>query len=361
MMNKDIIKFLKKCILFFLIICVIFVPFGVILDPYNVFHPLNMRNNGVEPNKNYIKMKNVLANPDAHDSYLFGSSRVGFMDVEAMNDGNYYDMMASEGLPYEHLIALKTMIKRGIIPKNVIIGVDDISYFVDPSLHDDILFRKLYPWDGMPTEKLRFFLQYLDTITLVESIEVINDHIVADPDYCDRLLRTGTENLEIPPEFNPDNQKPYWAGYYMPREEVFDELREIVALCDEYDINLRVFTNPIYGYTYMQDIENGYLDFLKELATITPYYNFSGFNDVTLNNKYYYENSHFCTEVGDAMIEVMFYGNTDEHLLSQGFGMYITEDNVDELMDILKAQAVNFDIELNTYKDTINRVLTEEE
>lgn len=354
-MNKDIIKFVKKCILFFLIICVIFVPAGIIIDPYSVFHPDEIKNNGCEPNKNYIKVRHVLKNPDEYDSFLFGSSRVGFFDVSRMNDGNYYDMMASEGVPYEHLRTLKIMIDNGIVPKNVTIGVDDISYFVDPSNHEDQLYRKYYPWDGKLTEKLSFFLRYLDPITLYESIEVIKDHKVIDEEYSNRLLTTGTENLEIIPNFNPENQKPYWSLYYYPREAVFDELTQIVELCEENNINLRVFTNPVYGYTYKRDIENGYLHFLERLAEITPYYNFSGFNDVTLDNKYYYENSHFSPQVCDAMIDTMYYGWQDERLITQGFGMYVTEDNVDELIELLKGQAKNFDIEIDTYNDTINR------
>ena len=35
--------------------------------------------------------------------------------------------------------------------------------------------------------------------------------------------------------------------------------------------------------------------------------------------------------------------------------MYVTEDNVDELTDILYAQAVNFDLPVDTYPDTINK------
>ena len=100
-------KFVTKCIAFFLILVLIFVPFNVLLDPYNVFHADGLVNNGVEPNKNYIKMRHVIKNPDLYDSLLFGSSRVGFLDVERMNDGTYYDMMYSEGLPAEHLQNLK--------------------------------------------------------------------------------------------------------------------------------------------------------------------------------------------------------------------------------------------------------------
>lgn len=349
-------KFVIKCVVFFLIITIIFVPFAMILDPYNIFHADNLVNNGVEPDKNYFKPLHVMNNPDKYDSFLFGSSRVGFMDVTRMTDGTYYDMMASEGLPAEHVAVLKAFIKRGIIPKNVIVGVDDISYFVDPANHDGILYRQMFPWDGTFTDKLGFYLRYMDPITNFQSIETMRDHdATQDPDWGKRLLDTGTENLDIISDFNPDNNKPYWADYYMPREEVFDDLQELVDICEENDIKLTVFTNPLFGYTYMQDIENGYLVFLERLADITPYYNFSGFNNLTLDSSNYYENSHYTRAIGDQMIKVMFEGETDETLLSQGFGFYVTKDNKGELLEILNGQAVNFDIKVNTYKDTLNK------
>lgn len=353
-------KLVIKCAAFFGIIFLIFVPFAMLLDPYNVFHAQKLVDNGVEPNKNYIKPLNVMKHPDRYDSLLFGSSRVGFLDVERMNDGVYYDMMASEGLPAEHVKTLRSLIKRGFIPKNVIVGVDDISYFVDPASHDNILYRKMFPWDGPATEKLGFFLRYMDPITNIQSLETISDHDISDRGWSDRLLTTGTENLDIEADFNPDNLKPYWADYYMPREEAFDDIRELKALCDEYDIKLTVFTNPVFGHTYMKDIQNGYLVFLERLAEITDYYNFSGFNDMTLDTANYYENSHYTRAIGDKMIDAMFYDTVDERLLSQGFGYYVTSENVGELMEILKGQAVNFDIEINTYADTLNRSEDEE-
>lgn len=354
-------RFLIKCAAFFLIIALLFVPFSVILDPYNVFHATKLVDNGVEPNKNYIKPLNVMRNMDKYDSLLFGSSRVGFFDVERMNDGVYYDMMASEAVPAEHVAILQSLIKRGFVPKNVIVGVDDISYFVDPSLHDNVLFRKMYPWDGSYIDKLGFFVRYLDPITNIESIETMRENEINDPEWGARLLSTGTENLSIVPGFDPKNLKPYWSDYYMPRPESLDDIRQLKQICDENGIKLRVFTNPIFGHTYMQDIENGYLDFLYELAQVTDYYNFSGFNDVTLNTANYYENSHYSAAVSNYIIDVIYYGETDDNLLSQGLGMYVTMDNRDQLMDILRSQAVNFDIEIDTYKDTLNKDKYDEE
>lgn len=349
--------FLIKCAVFFIIIAMLFAPFTLIVDPYNIFHADCLVNNGVEPDKNYFKPLHIMNNMDKYDSLLFGSSRVGFFDVERMDDGIYYDMMASEGLPAEHVTILKALIKRGFVPKNVIVGMDDISYFVDPALHDEVLYRKMFPWDGSFTDKLGFYIKYFDPITNFESLETINEHELTDPEWSNRLLTTGTENLDIKADFNTEkNLKPYWADYYMPREAVFDEIQELVDICKEYDIKLTVFTNPLFGYTYMKDIDNGYLVFLEKLADITDYYNFSGFNNMTLDFNNYYENSHYTRAISDKMIDVMFHGENDPELLSQGFGFYVTKDNKQELLDILNAQAINFDLPVNTYSATLNKV-----
>ncbi|HAL31768.1 MAG TPA: hypothetical protein DIS68_06770 [Lachnospiraceae bacterium] len=356
-------KFVIKCICFALILGVIFVPFSVFVDPFNIFHINHPRNNGLEPNKNYMKMHNVLNHPDKYDSFLFGSSRVGFIDVTKMNDGKYYDMMYSEGTPAEHLDNLKVMTERGIIPKNVIIGVDDITYFVDPALHVGQLYRLPYPWDGTLSDKAVFYLRYFDLITLSQSLEAMKKSKKkgADPDYNMRLLDTGTENLDIPPQFDYEDAKPWWSDYYYPREQSLEDIRQIKELCDEYGINLRVFTNPLHAMTYAKGIDNGYLVFLKELAEITPYWNFSGFNDVTLDYSYYYETSHYCPAVGDMIIDNIYYDKHDDRLLAQGFGTYVTSDNVDELIGLLKEQAVNYDLPVETYKDTVNRRPGDEE
>ncbi len=348
-------KFLIKCLAFAIILGVIFIPFAVIVDPYNIFHPDTIVNNGVEPNKSYVKMRNVLKHPDKYDSFLFGSSRVGFFDVSKMKDGNYYDMSYSEGTPAEHLEDLKILISRGIVPKNVTIGIDDISYFVDPSFHDQQLYRRSFPWNGTFLEKLDFYLGYFDLITLSDSLDVIANHKNTDPDYGKRLLETGTENLSIPTGFNYEKTEATWSDYYSPREESLNEIKAIVDLCRENNIKLRIFTNPINGYTYQKDIANGYIVFLKELAEVTDYYNFSGFNTITLDMTNYYETSHFSPEIGDMIIDTVYNGKTDKELLAQGFGMHVTVENVDELTDILYAQAVNFDLPTDTYPDTLNK------
>ncbi|MBO6149138.1 MAG: hypothetical protein J6O55_07355 [Lachnospiraceae bacterium] len=352
--------FLIKCMVFAAILAAVFLPIGIGLDPYNVFHWKHIRSNGVEPNKIYVKMSNILENPKKYDSFLFGSSRMGFFDVSRIDDGKYYNMAYSEGTPAEHLDNLHIMLERGIVPKNITMGVDDISYFVDPAMHLNQLYRKNFPWDGTLSEKASFYLSYLDLITLTDSVSVVMEHKPSDLDYGKRLLETGSENLTIKTQFDATNVKPSWSDYYSPREQSFQEIQDIIDLCKEHNIKLRIFTHPLNGHTYKKDIANGYLVFLRRLAEITDYYNFSGFNDITLNMENYYETSHYCPDVANMVIDRIYYGKTDERLLSQGFGVYVTKDNVDSLMDILYGQAINFDLPTDTYEDTLNRVEKEE-
>ncbi len=334
-------KFICRVIVFILLAAVLLIPVNVVVDPFNVFHARRIRDNGVEPNANYIKTKYVIENPEKFDSYLFGSSRVGFLDVEKMTGGTYYNMTYSEGLPYEHYLTLKAMIAGGEIPKNVLVGVDDISCFVDPKFHNDQLYRLSYPYDGTLVDKAGFYLRYCDTITTIRSLPVIKAHGEPDESVTESYYRTGTGRGNTDTRtFDEDQDIPYWEDYYAPRiDEALQEIAELRALCEENGIRLVVFTNPLHATTYRKDLEYGYLEFLEKLAEVTPYYNFSGFNDVTCDNGYYHETSHYSTAAGDLMVRAMFEGEVSEPLKEQGFGVYVTEENVKEVMALLREQA----------------------
>ncbi|GHV18428.1 hypothetical protein FACS189493_7840 [Spirochaetia bacterium] len=128
----------------------------------------------------------------------------------------------------------------------------------------------------------------------------------------------------------------YSGGYGV--KNVLADLEKIVDLCERNNIRLIIFTNPLHELTYQYAVENGYLDFLNGLSAITKYYNFSGINDVTTNNQYYLETSHYKVSVGDLIINTIFDNIIDEKLLSQGFGYYVTVDSKDKLLDILREQ-----------------------
>ena len=160
-------KFVIKLAAVLVAIAMVILPVSVAIDPYNVFHYMNPRDNGVEANKGFIKTKYMIKNHDRFDSLVFGSSRAGFVDVLYLNEktGNkFYNMASSESLVSEQTSELKVLIKSGFIPKRVWVFVDDISCFVDPLLHENMLYRVPYPLGLFETAE--FYIKYVDLITV---------------------------------------------------------------------------------------------------------------------------------------------------------------------------------------------------
>ncbi len=330
---------MKKFIAIILVYCLVFavIPASVCvyIDPYNVMHPLDMRSNGVEPNKNFIKMTYILENPDKFDSFVFGSSRVGNIHVENIPDSHCYNMTYSNGLPKEHLDNIRTFVENGIIPKKIYLGIDSLSYTSDPS---ENLIGYRMPYEYLTENYLEFFKNYLDPAVVGRAaFEVMSKDTAKEKDNT-RFYEYGwNSDYNKKTKYDFKNAEPS-IGKVMRMEETLSEVKEIVKICKENGIELAVFTNPMYSVTYKASLEREYMTFLEKLAEITPYYNFSGYNDITLSSANFIDSSHYTAEVSDMLIDCMCKGKVDEKLYTQGFGWRVTEENADELIEILKSQ-----------------------
>ena len=126
------------------------------VDPYGIFKQ-NFDNQRIEPNQHFIKMKFVLNNPKKFDSFIFGSSRVGNIDVRKIpSEERFYNMTYSEGLPKEFLEDIKLMISNGVKIKTLLIGLDEFSFRVDPNEHLQQPMRRPYS-----ENLLKFYMDYL--------------------------------------------------------------------------------------------------------------------------------------------------------------------------------------------------------
>lgn len=323
---RKILLFITFCVLLTSVVCI-----GI--DPYNVFHYKKIRDNGVEPNKNFIKMAYILDNPDKFDSFIFGSSRVGAIHGEKIKNARCYNMTYSMGLPGEHLANLKTMIKNGITPKNIYIGVDSLSYTDCVANQQKEPLRASYEY--LTKNPLHFLETYMNARMALESLQVTTAYEGKD-DMLPYFYEYGwiaDYTTEQKPEYFENPIAYIGNGNYM--DETLQDIAEIVKICKENEINLYLFTNPMYYVTYNKSVEQNYLVFLRELAQITDYYNFSGLNDITTQKQYYLDTSHYNCYVGDMMLECMCDGKKYEGLYEQGFGIYVTSGNVEELIQLL--------------------------
>ncbi|MCD8224105.1 MAG: hypothetical protein LUC99_04510 [Clostridiales bacterium] len=324
-------RFLIRLLPFFVWIALLMVALPMVIDPYNVFHWNHLRDNGIEPNKNFLKMEYILHNPDKFDAFLFGSSRVSAIHTDLIEGYRCYNMTYSEGVPREHLENLQVMLEHGICPRMVMIGVDSVSCMVDPEFHKGDRLRCPYP---MTNEARRqFYLLYLEPIMAVESLETTLFGVQAVT-YDQKIYDVGW-NLDygLISSYDWSQAVGDWTELYANRVlQALEEIRQIKELCDANGIDLIVFTNPMHHLTYEKVMENGYRDFLEGLAQITDYYNFSGINDITINNDNYLETSHYRAELGDRILDAIFKNQVDLHLLEQGFDYKVTSDNCEEFL-----------------------------
>lgn len=335
---KKFCKIFVSLLLGSIVLCVIV---SVYVDPYNVLHWDNVRSNGIEPNRNYIKTHYIANNPLKYDAFLFGSSRVGAIHVEKMTEMPTYNMAYSLGIPAEHLANIKTFLGNGVRIKRIYIGIDNILLTIGEQEHRTPI---QCSYEYLVDNPGSFCTIYLfNPSMIVASLKYYKKNIYSED--IEQIYRHG-----------------WWFGYDVMSqidfsnvnlvkrcksskgkffEGALSNLVEIKKLCDNNKIELVVFTNPTYEKTYISGLNTGYVEFLQELVKITNFYNFSGINDVTSNGMNYIDTSHYKAYVGDMIIDVLCNKKRFDSLYQQGFGWYVTRDNIDALIKLIDIPVEN--------------------
>ena len=310
-------KFIFKTSILFLLVSISCLPvlyFNIVIDPYGIFRTKFLEQK-IEPNQHFIKIKFLTNNTIKKDSFIFGSSRVGKIKIKDNPKlKNYYNMTYSEGVPKEHLDDIKTLLNNGLNIKNIIIGLDNISYLISPDLHTSQALRMAYT----PNNYLEIVSAYIKYSLLKPSIEIYREiNKQRDFKVFYDIYNTGVPEVIGKDEWIEKNtiahinakkfEIPAWETYYNPRiETTIKEISEIKDICQKNNISLIFFINPMHKVTYHRQNFNDWFTFLSKLSEITDFYNFSGINKITTNNYYYYETSHYRPIVGDMIIKRIF-------------------------------------------------------
>ncbi len=287
----------------------------------------------VEPNQHIVKMQYILDNPAKYDAYCFGSSRVGNIDLQKINSGySYYNMTYSEGLPAEWLDDIRIMIKNGVSVKQIMLGIDDFSFRADPRSHESQYLRIPYGKVGWKTYMVYLLKKPSNPFHDNASMSVFDIYDSGRP-----LHPQADEKIEADVAAHVEDSKFEKGSPYRGNRirQTMAELKEIKDIADANNIQLIVFINPINLMTYRENNLEEFDEFKRELAAITDYYDFSGRNDITANNYYYYETSHYRPMVGDMIVRRMF---EEPRNIDTGFGVWVTKDNVEEHIEKLNME-----------------------
>ena len=283
-----------------------------------------------EPNQHFVKMRYIFSQPEKYNAFCFGSSRVGNIDLLRIDNGmRYYNMTYSEGIPAEWLNDLQVFIKKGVHIKQVMIGLDDFSFRVDPELHKKQLSRIPYKDNNFLTYFNYLLKQPRKLDNNLDKASVYDIYGSGRPLHPEK-----DEIIEADIEKHVNDEKFKKPCVYVGNrvKETISELIQLKELCDDNNIQLIVFINPIHAVTHRDTDMQDFNEFKRQLAQVMDYYDFSGLNEITTNNYYYYETSHYRPLVGDMIVNRLFNkGNAD-------FGVYVTKENVDKHLQRLEDQ-----------------------
>lgn len=291
-----------------------------------------------EPDQHFVKIRYLLGYPNRYNAYCFGSSRVGNIDLQQIHDGNrYYNMTYSEGLPQEWLQDIKMMLEHDVTISEIMLGIDDFSFRIAPKTHETQSLRVPYHENNLRTY-VSFLLHAPSRPDVVDEKGSIYDiynsgrplHSQAD-EFIEAHVDEHVNDSKFDLDENLLRKSKKRDSAYMA--ETIAAIQEIKEIADIKGIKLIVFVNPMNQKAYLQSNIDDFNEFKRQLADVTDYYDFSGLNEITMNNYNYYEASHYRPLVGDKMIEVMF---REKNHRNEGFGAYVTKENVEQHIGVLK-------------------------
>ncbi|NPA81272.1 MAG: hypothetical protein GXO31_01555 [Epsilonproteobacteria bacterium] len=313
-----------------------------VIDPYYIFHSEFLKTNEYI-NERYNKVEYLRKAHTKYNSYIFGSSRASCLVNEDFEryipNSRFYNMTMSVATLSEESRILVFMIKNGYKIDNIILSVDmDINLHYDFHNNDYLRYNHYLITKENP---LLFYYRYLSAFSyevMWDKIEVNLGKREKSPHAFYDLENSGRFFFKTQEKKIAKDQKAYIKSVLdlninkvsrviVLKDKIFEKNMEayknIVSLCKKHDINLIVLIPP-HNYNVMNKMDiNSYLTLLKRMAEIYPFWNFSGYNRVTMDNRYFYESVHFRPIVSPWIADRIF-GKGDKD-----FGEYVTKDNID--------------------------------
>lgn len=284
-------------------------------------------------NDRYIKPAYLSEHPQKYDAYLFGTSRVKKIDT-SLWPGRVYNMGADACAdPREWLRDLQTLLANNVQVKTVYLGMDDNVYKKDSAKY--LIGIRWTPYKSS-WENLAYKGKVLLQIPDFKDMKPEKRR----QDSKTEIGKNGTlvipANVEAGIENDPAkhvNDKKFLVPKYESDdaadiEAAVGALQKIKRLCEQRQIRLVMFFNPLHATTYLKDDIALLHRFKKEVAEkVGGYYDFCDLNFINVNNYYWYETSHPRAFTGRYIMNRLTGSDLDK--TPADFGKYVDKNNVE--------------------------------
>jgi hypothetical protein len=332
-----------------------------VVDPFDIFHT-QIFDHQYQPNERYRQIEFLYKNHTQYNSYILGSSRVGTIDPQFIEKyivgSRFYNCVESLATNHDYLMNLKYFLDNKYELKNIYLQIDLDINMIEHKMSDDDYLRKYHPFN-LGKSKFTYYMQYLFMKPAIKNIykkiewKLKNKYSPIQIDEnsgkyswieAEKLIESD-QNAYIKSQSNLNINEVNRTRGGQCIEENINDLKELVRLCRENNISLIIFTTP-NNYNVIDTFDTKiYMRFLNELANVTPYWDFSGYNTITLDNKYYYESSHYRPIVAQLVAARIFNDNSID--VPDDFGVLVNQSNINKHLNILEKQIQNRDASYN--------------
>jgi hypothetical protein len=322
-----------------IILCVLYACLGslalinIVVDPYAIFGTPFLKNQS-QVNDRYAKIEFLRKGKKRYNSYIMGSSRILnlYPDIieKYFREGKFYNLATTLATPYEHLLHLKYFIKNGYLVKNLYIGLD-IDFCFTAKMHKDKdLLLRLHP-KVSNKNLIVFYWSYLSVFPKADIRRKLRANFSkrVGPKFIygkDGALALGPEVENRYVFFDGLANRNNMVIKNEMEEENVEGLRELVALCRQHEINLILFITPLNKSLMDRFVVEDYLIFLRKLSEVTSFWDFSGYNSISTNNRNYTDSSHYKSSVSRLIAARIF--NDRTLTVPSDFGVWVTKENI---------------------------------
>ena len=309
-----------------------------IIDPYGVFAfpKIDKVNNLKTEQKNTGRIyKSFDIRRIKPKIILLGSSRVedglSSQHPALIKRGNTYNLGFQAGNTYEILRYLEHTINQQPELEQVILGIDFFmfnKFLPNQNTFDEQRLSKAYPIK----DSLNFLLS-IDALnssknTLIASLKARNQP----------TLEQSQKQFQFWLQEFLQNQQLY--GRYTLSQNRLTTLQSIVDLCQQHNIELKIFISPTHATQYeaiaVAELWTTFEHWKKEIVKITPIWDFATYNSVTTEAisdrmENYIDSSHYSEKTGNLILNrILTY---DSEKVPEDFGILITEKNIESHLD----------------------------
>ncbi|NET05788.1 MAG: hypothetical protein F6K16_14005 [Symploca sp. SIO2B6] len=194
----------------------------------------------------------------------------------------------------------------------------------------------------------------LSTSAIQSSAKTIKSSIDSDAYYLYRpdgmrYVYGNEPNEPIPKKFKGSigglrKGEGYYKKYQLS-EEFLVNLQEIVDICKQQNIELKVFISPSHASQWENlraaELWSVFEEWKRQLVKITPVWDFSGYNTITTeaiskDMENYWDSSHYRKEVGDLVLNRIFDYQKDK--VPTDFGVLLTQENIESNLAKINTQ-----------------------